>query len=377
MAVPKETIWEAEPHTLAKHAILRQYLEAWFPILGTTTGRVIYFDGFSGPGEYKGGEPGSPLIALKAAAMYHDLFKGEAIFYFVDNEYNRIEHLKSKLHGFDRLNKFVIVTECDEFESVLNTALDELDKAKSVIAPTFAFIDPFGFKGLPMELIHRLLSHKSTEALINFNLNNVNRFVEHPNSETQDQIIQLFGTSEVIEVIRTSSNRYDDLRTIYQKQLGKAARFVRFFSMKNEKDRPIYDLFFAGNHPKGHYRMKGAMWKVDPEAGLRFSDATDINQGQLFEADPASKLLRQITNRYGQFANVEVVEILEWVRDETAFLESHMREALKRGEGKRLLVKTHNKDGTKRRKGSFKPQAIVDFTWRPAPKVVQGDLFNT
>lgn len=34
MAIPKETIWEIEPHTQAKHEILRRYLSAWFPILG-------------------------------------------------------------------------------------------------------------------------------------------------------------------------------------------------------------------------------------------------------------------------------------------------------------------------------------------------------
>lgn len=33
MAAPKDTIWEAEPHTLAKHTILKAYLQAWFPIL--------------------------------------------------------------------------------------------------------------------------------------------------------------------------------------------------------------------------------------------------------------------------------------------------------------------------------------------------------
>ena len=30
---PKTTIWELEPHTAAKHEILRRYLQAWAPIL--------------------------------------------------------------------------------------------------------------------------------------------------------------------------------------------------------------------------------------------------------------------------------------------------------------------------------------------------------
>ena len=44
MAKPDETIWEIEPHTLAKHEILRRYLGAWFPILATQNSKLIYFD---------------------------------------------------------------------------------------------------------------------------------------------------------------------------------------------------------------------------------------------------------------------------------------------------------------------------------------------
>lgn len=67
MAAPKQTIWELEPHTAAKHAILRRYLSAWLPILSHGGfQKLAYIDAFSGPGSYVGGEDGSPVIALKA-----------------------------------------------------------------------------------------------------------------------------------------------------------------------------------------------------------------------------------------------------------------------------------------------------------------------
>ena len=50
MSDPK--IWQIEDHTKAKHALLRRYLGGWFPVL-TAQGynrRVIYLDGFAGPG---------------------------------------------------------------------------------------------------------------------------------------------------------------------------------------------------------------------------------------------------------------------------------------------------------------------------------------
>jgi len=375
MSVPKETVWTAEPHTLAKHAILQEYLKAWFIILGATQGRVLYIDGFSGPGEYKGGQPGSPIIALRAAAIHHRKFKGEVVFHFIDSDPDRVAHLSEKLKDFGRLSKFVITTECDEFESVLTGILNELENEEAQIAPTFAFIDPFGHKGLPMDLIHRLLAHEKTEAFINFNLNTVNRFVEHPNTEIQQQIVELFGTEEVLSVINNSTDRYASLRSLYQAKLGQAAKYVRFFSMHDLENRPIYDLFFAGNHPLGHYRMKQAMWRVDPEHGLRFSDATDSDQALLFDSDPSPDVLKKVVHRYENREYVEVGEIIEWIRDETAYLELHMRAAMKRGEGKQFGVSKLKSDGSKRRKNSFTPETILDFTWQPPPK--QGELFST
>jgi hypothetical protein len=74
------------------------------------------------------------------------------------------------------------------------------------------------------------------------------------------------------------------LRTLYQNQLETAvgAKYVRFFTMKDGKNKTIYDLFFATNHPSGIDAMKGAMWKVDQTGGgYTFSDATDPDQETL------------------------------------------------------------------------------------------------
>ena len=360
MATPKETLWPIEPHTEAKHVILREYLKAWFPILGQKRGRVIYLDGFCGPGRYSEGEYGSPLIALKTAARYHQRYKQEVVFYFIDEDCRRIEHLQGQIVDFERLSKFRIRTECNEFEYVLSRVLDDLEGEGLHIAPTFAFIDPFGWSGLPMDLIHRLLAHPSTEAFINFNANGVNRFVEHENEQIRNSIIDLFGTEEVLEVIHHSTDRFQDLRALYQRQLGLAADFVRFFSMTDANQRPIYDLFFAGNHSEGHYRMKEAMWKADPEHGVRFSDATDPLQRVMLKAEPGSLLLRRMLGQFGGQRGVSVDDIREWVRDRTAFLNNHTTAALITGQEESITVHPALKSGGVRRK--FPSYCTVDFT---------------
>jgi three-Cys-motif partner protein len=49
----KSTRWPLEPHTRIKHEILRRYLEAWLPIVGKHNSRILYLDGFAGPGRYE------------------------------------------------------------------------------------------------------------------------------------------------------------------------------------------------------------------------------------------------------------------------------------------------------------------------------------
>ncbi|MFX1535706.1 MAG: three-Cys-motif partner protein TcmP [Promethearchaeota archaeon] len=75
MSKINSTIWPIESHTEAKHAILKKYLNAWLPIITRWNGRVIYIDGFAGPGEYTNGEELSDQDATERATRLLDLTK--------------------------------------------------------------------------------------------------------------------------------------------------------------------------------------------------------------------------------------------------------------------------------------------------------------
>jgi hypothetical protein len=74
-------LWNLEPHTAAKHRVLRSYLDGWIAAMGQQALRVataerprlLFVDGFAGPGRYATGEPGSPLIMLEAL-LEHSAF---------------------------------------------------------------------------------------------------------------------------------------------------------------------------------------------------------------------------------------------------------------------------------------------------------------
>jgi len=86
LAKKLETVWRIDPHTQAKHTILRRYWEAWLPIMTKYNQRVLYIDGFAGPRLYAGGEDGSPLIALKAARDHRAKPKSEVVFTFIEKD---------------------------------------------------------------------------------------------------------------------------------------------------------------------------------------------------------------------------------------------------------------------------------------------------
>lgn len=93
---PSTTTWGLDPHTRAKHDILRAYLSAWLPMLSRWHGRVLYIDGFAGPGEYTGGETGSPIIAVRAL-LDHGFFprmSGEFVFLFIEKGPARLAYLR-------------------------------------------------------------------------------------------------------------------------------------------------------------------------------------------------------------------------------------------------------------------------------------------
>jgi len=136
---PDETLWERGPHTEGKHLVLRGYLDAWLPILGSWSGRILFIDGFAGPGEYEGGEDGSPIIALKALIEHHHqkTISAEVVFVFIETDSSRAEHLESlveELRPELPPNAKISVVQ-GMFDRSMTDVLDALDEQKASLAP--------------------------------------------------------------------------------------------------------------------------------------------------------------------------------------------------------------------------------------------------
>lgn len=353
------TIWELEPHTEAKHAILRKYLDAWIPILTKHHRRVIFIDGFAGPGEYKGGEDGSPVIAIKSVIEHKIKIQSEIVFLFVENDKKRFEFLEGKLKKMSLPGNIKYECKNGEFAEVVGGILDELSKTGGNIAPTFVFIDPFGFKGFPYNLISKIMENEGCEVLVNFMFEEITRFIELPQNESVCTL--LFGTEKWKEVKgKKGEERLKFLHELYKEQLRKLAKYVVSFKMVNKFNKEDYFLFFATNHILGLKKMKESMWRIDPKGKFEFSDATyDPYQTVLFELEPNFTFLKKlILKEYGG-KKVSVDELENFIVVETPFRETHYKTRVLNPMEKNGEIKVVS--GNRSRAGTYPSGTIIEF----------------
>jgi three-Cys-motif partner protein len=298
MAAPKTTVWQLEPHTRAKHEILRRYLQAWMPILAQGGFRnILYIDGFAGPGRYAGGEDGSPIIAVKSALAHTERIKGKILFLFVEEKRDRAAVLRECLDELVIPSNFHIKVAAGERFS---EAFDELKQFYSQrnrhLPPTFAFIDPFGWTGAPFEIVRFILGQPRCEIFVTFMYEEINRFLAHRDQPANFD--QFFGTQRWREGVQLqfASDRNRFLQDLYIRQLKEpgSAKYVRSFQMRNASGLTDYYLFYATNNLLGLQKMKEAMWRVDESGEFTFSDATDARQLLLIGKEPRYDVLENL-----------------------------------------------------------------------------------
>jgi three-Cys-motif partner protein len=325
MGVPDETVWEIEPHTQAKHELLTRYLNAWFPILGSWNTKVFYIDGFAGPGTYKAGEPGSPLLAIDAARQQQRFLKdSKVLFLFNESEKERHDELRGRIDQIedDLPDTFDLYLEHGEFVDLAQKLVD--DRGNRSFVPTFAFIDPFGWKGVPLNLIANLVRDKRSELFILFSYNSLNRWLTHKHQ--QENMRSLFGCDDYLRAVgMRPTDRKKFLAGLYEQQLRYAGKFeyISRFEMIEKTGRTSYFLYHCTRNIKGLAVMRSAMWKIDPLRGCQFSDKV-AGLESMFEGPLTFDLEDRIMAAFsGQLVPIEKLE--EFVLIGSPFAPEHLK----------------------------------------------------
>src|SRR6266852_1169152 len=364
MARPMETVWPSEGHTKAKHRILRGYLDAWLPIMSQHNGRLVYVDGFAGPGIYAGGEPGSPIIALKAFLehKYRERIASELVYVFIEENKERVESLREEVRKLGELPPNVkIEIDFGTYEETFGQTLDQLEGDGKSLAPTFAFVDPFGYAQVSMKLSGRFLQFNRCEVLIYVPLLFIARFLSRP--EQEKALTTLFGTDEWKAARDVKGEeRLLLLHDLFQAQLKRECRldYVRSFEIVTAHKNSGYHLFFGTKHELGLQKMKESMWRIDPSEGQRFADSTSREQMTLFELKPDTKPLGRAMRAHFGDGSFSIEDAERYALIQTPYLPSHVRtRTLKPLEVARELEIVQARDG--RKFGTYPPGTRMRF----------------
>jgi len=209
------------------------------------------------------------------------------------------------------------------FKDALTDILEYLEDKQLTMAPTFAFIDPFGYSHTPISIIQGLMKHPKCEVLITFMYEEINRFLTANYSTKEQQYNELFGTYKWQQIAKEAIKPLDRMRLLhdlYRDQLVNVAgaTHVRSFRMRNQHNATDYFLFFGTKSLKGLKSMKEAMCRVDPTGTYEFSDFTNPYQLLLFSQPNYSLLKQMLLDKFkGKIVTVEEIE--HFVIAETPF----------------------------------------------------------
>lgn len=335
MPVPFSVPWARIDHTGAKHDIYQRYLERWFPILlkgKNPYPSATYVEGFSGPGVYKGGEPGSPIIAMQALLNKVGP-KPTVRFVLVDDDDRCIKLLtKQFAEVFPERPRPEETTPMRIRKGTCADLVEGLlDEVGAWGQPIIAVFDSWGNVPVPPRLLKRLANNVATEVIVTFAPQHFMRFVSQMGDATDEVFAGDTGWREIDGMDDPAAKR-QHLLTSYRESLKTAGfRFLLDFELIDVRGESLY-LIFATNHPKGVEKMKDSLWEVDRVHGVGFRDPRDQQHETLFDfTDPqltplGRLLLHQLERASGD--GIRVNDLQTFALHETVFRHQHVIQAL-------------------------------------------------
>ncbi|WJK34216.1 three-Cys-motif partner protein TcmP [Solwaraspora sp. WMMA2065] len=334
MPVDGDVPWDCAPHTGAKHDIYQRYLERWFPILlagANAYPSVTYAEGFSGPGVYKGGEPGSPVIAMRALVAKVPKAKGVARFAFIDDDQRCVDMLlKTLKKEFPERPRTDAAMPVKVVHGTCATHLEAtLDEMRAWGQPIFANLDSWGNAPVPYRLLRRLAGNVSSEVIVTLYPQHFVRFVSK-HGEASDAVFGGDPTWRTVVDLAPEAKRRHIL-TCYRQALRAAGfPYLLDFELIPRTGQPLY-LIFGTGHPLGVQKMKDSLWEVDRAQGVGFRDPRDEQAETLFDVNQPvlGPLTRLLTQRLRGSGPVRVEDLREFALLETVYRPEHVIKALK------------------------------------------------
>lgn len=245
-----------------KTILIEKYFLAWARIMIPRSQKIGYIDLFSGPGIYDDGTESTPIIILKNCINDKKLRESiVTIFNDKNPEYaNQLAENIKQIQGIESLKHKPIIS---NREITIKTP----EIFSTNLIPCFSFIDPAGYSGLSLDLIHNLTKDFGSDIVFFFNFNEINRAIYNP--KVNDRMNDLFGENNLSAL----KNRLQGIKDSYTKE----ATIINFFAQLLEsidlkyvlpfrfqffdRNRTSHYLIFASKNFTGFNIMKEIMWK--------------------------------------------------------------------------------------------------------------------
>lgn len=313
-----EEYWKYSEHTSYKHSILSYYLSMWSTILGSASKDVVFWDCFAGRGTYAGGQPGSPLLAMEESRKCQT---GKKVInlscVLIEKDRANYKELKKNLRELypesENETWFVYNSDyIDIYERVENGEIEELQHLKR--KPTLFFLDPIGFKGMPLDIIRRMMSRRRCEVLITLMVENIKR--HRNNVSVQNHFKEIFGVDDLTRLNEICARPKPEAKIAeyYEERLrsrnGANIRHTLSFPFEPTRRSVIlYYLVFGSNHDAGLKAMHTTMRAIsnNPDS-LSFRGKSDgVGTLEYYTQDPIDAIAKWILSLPKSIANFNTI----------------------------------------------------------------------
>lgn len=366
---------ESAEQSRIKAEIVAKYFWAWAKaIKGTVEKRnsnIAYIDLFAGPGRYKDGSKSTPILVLERAVDDPYMQKRlKTLFNDRCPEFSsELERAIKNLPGIDKLTHQPFV-----FTSDVGTEIVKMFQQMRLI-PTLFFVDPWGYKGLSLNLIGSVLKNWGCDCIFFFNYNRINMGLSNPN--VKEHMNDLFGEERAndlrnrLQGLEPEEREYEILEAIAESLSDLGGEYVLPFTFKRESgQRTSHHLIFVSKHPLGYKIMKNIMAGYSSETSqgvpsFEYSPATE-RQPLLFELsrsldDLCDMLLSDFSGQ-----SLTMKEIFDQHNIGKPFIEPNYKDALRLLELKGKIVTDPPAESRRKSKGlvTFADHVKVTFPER-------------
>ena len=280
---------ESTEQSQVKSRIVEKYFWAWAQVMKGWANKIGYIDLFAGPGRYQDGSKSTPILVLEKAIEEEDI-RNRLVSVFNDLNQKYTESLQSDIDSIPDIKN--LKHEPTVINEEVGEKIVEIFEQMNTI-PTLFFVDPWGYKGLSLQLISAVLKSWGCDCIFFFNYNRINMGIS--NQAVKEHMDALFGSERAEELraqlldMNPHERELTIVEAISQALKEEGGGYVLPFCFKIQSgSRSSHHLIFVSKHIRGYQIMKGIMARESSTAtqgvpSFEYNPAATPEQPLLFE----------------------------------------------------------------------------------------------